>query len=364
MGRRDFSNRGKHDFNLANADADIMGEFSNLRGERSVALADLIVSKEVQVRVGGLDEENVERLFAVKQNGGELPPIIAYETERGLFVADGFHRMEVYKRLGETSIRAEIRKGTFEEALNFAEEANLKHGKMLSAADKKNLLIRRLARGHEWTNTSNREIGRQLGVDHKTISNWINRYNSTGENSPVKRNQVTGGDGRSYDTSNIRRANEERKAEIKPVSDEALKPRTEAQAKNQIAYLKGEIDYTMMLIEQQQRKGQPDKQYLADLNKRLSRLQNRRDAIAETLPTMPGTVKQVSVDWSGETPVVSEMTSVDKARGIIVNMGGLLDKLSEVLRRDGDEWTTDEWNAVSSDFQRFLDRCQALVTEE
>lgn len=364
MGRRDFSNRGKHDFNLANADADIMGEFSNLRGERSVALADLIVSKEVQVRVGGLDEENVERLFAVKQNGGELPPIIAYETERGLFVADGFHRVEAYKRLGETSIRAEIRKGTFEEALNFAEEANLKHGKMLSAADKKNLLIRRLARGHEWTNTSNREIARQLGVDHKTISNWIDRYNATGENSPVKRAEVTGADGRTYNTSNIKRANEGRKAEIKPVSDEALKPRSEAQAKNLIAYLKQEIDNVLLLIEQQQRKPHPNTLHLQDLNKKLSVLQSRRDAVAATLPTQPDTVKQVTVDWSGEMPVVSEMTSVEKARSIVSKMGGLLGELADVLRRDGDEWTVEEWNAVSSDFQRFLDRCQALVTEE
>lgn len=364
MGRRDFSNRGKHDFNLASADADIMGEFSNLRGERLVALSDLIVSKEVQVRVGGLDEENVERLFAVKQNGGELPPIIAYETERGLFVADGFHRMEAYKRLGETSIKAEIRKGSFEEALNFAEEANLKHGKMLSAADKKNLLIRRLARGHGWANTSNREIARQLGVDHKTISNWIDRYNATGENSPVKRAEVTGADGRTYNTSNIKRANEGRKAEIKPVSDEALKPRSEAQAKNQIAYLRQEIDHILLLIEQQQRKEHPNELYLQDLNKKLSVLQNKRDAIAATLPTQPDTVKQVTVDWAGETPAVREMTSADKARGIIGKMGGLLEELSDTLRRDGDEWTVEEWDNISAAFQTFLNRCQALVTEE
>lgn len=370
MQRRDFSNRGKTDFNLDHADMDIMGELDQIARAKQVRIADITIDQSLQVRVHGLDENTVQEYMTTLTNGEGLPAIRVYRLEDDtLLLSSGFHRLEAHKRLEREFIAAEIVTGTRRDAVEYAYEDNRKHGLKLTNQDKRAFLIARLLDG-TWFELSNQELGRRLGVDHKTVADWIKKHNeSTGENSPVERTHTVGRDGKRRDTSGIVEANRKRtKPEItpgiKPVSDEALIARTEAQAKNQITYLKGEIDYTMMLIEQQQRKEHPDKQYLADLNKRLSVLQKRRDAIAETLPTQPDTTKEVSVFWSGERLVVNEMTSVEKARRIIVNMGGLLDKLSVVLRRDADEWTVEEWSAVSSDFQRFLDRCDALLAAD
>lgn len=370
MQRRDFSNRGKTDFNLDHADMDIMGELDQIARAKQVRIADITIDQSLQVRVHGLDENTVQEYMTTLTNGEGLPAIRVYRLEDDtLLLSSGFHRLEAHKRLEREFIAAEIVTGTRRDAVEYAYEDNRKHGLKLTNQDKRAFLIARLLDG-TWFELSNQELGRRLGVDHKTVADWIKKHNeSTGENSPVERTHTVGRDGKRRDTSGIVEANRKRaKPEITPgiksVSEEALKPRSEAQAKNLIAYLKQEIDNVLLLIEQQQWKAHPNTLHLQDLNKKLSVLQKRRDAIAETLPTQPGTVKQVTVDWSGETPVVKEMTSVEKARGIIVNMGGLLDKLSEVLRRNGAGWTDEEWQGVSSDFQRFLDRCQALVTEE
>lgn len=364
MGRRDFTQRGQKDYSLGNADADIMGVFDSIAKAKSIAIDSITIDPTLQVRVDGLNEGTVQNYMAVLENGETLPAIVVFRLpDGGLLLSSGFHRVEAHKRLGLVEIAAEIREGTRQDAIRFAFEDNKSHGLPLSNKDKKAYMLGRLEDGM-WSQIGNREIARQLGISHVTVMRWIEEHNSTGTNVPVTRTQVVGSDGRTYNTERIRQANEERKAEIKPVSDEALKPRTEAQAKNLIAYLKQEIDNVLLLIEQQQRKAHPNTLYLQDLNKKLSVLQNRRNAIAETLPTQPDTVKQVTVDWSGETPAVREMTSGDKARGIINKMGGLLEELSDTLRRDGDEWTVEEWNNISAAFQTFLDRCQALVTEE
>lgn len=327
----------------------------------------ITVDQRLQVRVDGLHAETVEKYVTALENGENLREIRVYKLADGtLLLSSGFHRIEAYRRSGYEEIPAELIPGTRQEAIEDALEDNRRHGLPLTTRDLKSFLLERLQDG-SWVGVSQRVLAQRLGVSHTAIGKWLSEV-ATGNQFPVEQ-KTTGADGKTRNTQKIREANQQRaKPEItpgiKPVSDEALKPRSEAQAKNQIAYLKGEIDYTMMLIEQQQRKEHPDKQYLADLNKRLSVLQQRRDAIAATLPTQPDTVKQVTVDWSGETPAVREMTSADKARGIINKMGGLLEELSDTLRRDGDEWTVEEWDNISAAFQTFLNRCQALVTEE
>lgn len=368
MGRRDFANRGKTDFRLETADADIMSQFGNLRGERRVRLDEIISSKDVQVRVGGLDEENVQRLMAVVENGGELPPIIAYETDRGLFVADGFHRVEVARRLGSVDIRAEVRKGSYEDALDFAEEANLKHGKMLSAADKKNLLIRRLSRGHEWAQTSNREIARQLGVDHKTISNWIGHYNSTGEFSPVERTVTRGGDGKVRDVTGIQTANQARE-DVPPAAPVEPMPETPAGQRRQVAYLVERLEKLDQRIhnakvagdEKRVKELEEHKQNIEAHLKRVEAVKfltpNPSPLVGEGRPDGP---PYVSIDevMAGEHLRESDL---GKALRVIREMDGLLDTLVELLNASGGDWEESGQADVTRQFRGFVDNCGKLL---
>jgi hypothetical protein len=64
-----------------------------------------------------LDAGRVDRFTAILDS---LPPIVVFETESGLLLADGYHRLAAAKRLGATTILADVRSGSSRDALDFA----------------------------------------------------------------------------------------------------------------------------------------------------------------------------------------------------------------------------------------------------
>lgn len=166
---------------------------------------DLIrLDQEIQVRVGGLNGEAVRAYTAILENEGELPPITVYRGEHddGYWLADGFHRYEAHINAGKVNIMAFVRDGDRDDALEFAESANLEHGLALSNEDKKNILHRRLERGHEWAQWSNGALARVLGVSSMTIKRWVDEF-ATITNVIVDRSATIGADGKTRNTENI-----------------------------------------------------------------------------------------------------------------------------------------------------------------
>jgi ParB-like chromosome segregation protein Spo0J len=51
---------------------------------------------------------------------GDLPPVVAFHTEQGLILADGYHRVAAVQARGLDSIEAEIRHGSAHDALRYA----------------------------------------------------------------------------------------------------------------------------------------------------------------------------------------------------------------------------------------------------
>lgn len=94
-----------------------------------------------------LDEETVERY---KDCLGKLPPIAVFSVDSKYLLADGFHRREAAIRKGWEEIAAEIKEGSYQDALEYAIEANLRHGKPLTRQEQQNA-VRRLKTLHpEW----------------------------------------------------------------------------------------------------------------------------------------------------------------------------------------------------------------------
>lgn len=177
---------------------------------QSLKLEDIIVDQAIQVRVNGLSEDNLQRIQAVLENGGSIDePVIVYKTEQGLILADGFHRVEVHRRLNRPTILGIVRYGSFEDAVSFAEDANLKHGQPLTNDDKKSLLFRRLERGHAWQQASFESIGKALGVSRDTVRRWFADF-STRANAQVDRSKIVGADGKVRDMSASVEANQAR----------------------------------------------------------------------------------------------------------------------------------------------------------
>jgi hypothetical protein len=71
-------------------------------------------------RIGGavhLDGDRVDRYAAILD---QLPPIVAFRTEDGLILADGYHRVAAARKAGVDIIPAEVRDGSRREVLQFA----------------------------------------------------------------------------------------------------------------------------------------------------------------------------------------------------------------------------------------------------
>jgi ParB-like chromosome segregation protein Spo0J len=50
----------------------------------------------------------------------DLPPVVAFRTERGLILADGYHRIAAVQARGSDTVEAEIREGSAHDALRYA----------------------------------------------------------------------------------------------------------------------------------------------------------------------------------------------------------------------------------------------------
>ncbi len=199
--------------NLAQVRA-VQAEQENRR--RIVMLAEIYADPAIQVRVDGLNDEHVETLAQILLSGGTFKdPIRLFEDpESGrLYMSDGFHRCEGYKRAVQRAgqrpispLEADIFPGGYAAAVEDAEERNLTHGLKLSAQDKFNIFKRRIERGHEWATWSNVRIAAVLGVNETTVLRWRAKFyegaesrSANAEPQRAKKPETrVGADGKSY----------------------------------------------------------------------------------------------------------------------------------------------------------------------
>jgi hypothetical protein len=81
-----------------------------------VRIADLLACSLVDP-AAHLDPERVRRYA---ERLGDLPPVVAFRTDQGLLLADGYHRVAAAQARGLDSIEAEIWQGTAHDALRYA----------------------------------------------------------------------------------------------------------------------------------------------------------------------------------------------------------------------------------------------------
>lgn len=107
------------------------------------------------------------------KEGAKFPPIVVFQENETspLYLADGYHRVAAHQRIGEAFISAEIRTGTFEDAVVFNIENNASHGLPMSSLEKR-LAVWKLISDNSFSERSDREIARICGVDHKTVGKY------------------------------------------------------------------------------------------------------------------------------------------------------------------------------------------------
>jgi hypothetical protein len=113
-------------------------------------IAELLASSPVDP-AAHLDPERVRHYAELP---GDLPPVVAFCTEQGLLLADGYHRVAAAQARGLDTIEAEIRHGSAHDALRYAASIGAKQ-RGLSEAEVMRHLQRRS--GGRWLRRSTSE---------------------------------------------------------------------------------------------------------------------------------------------------------------------------------------------------------------
>lgn len=127
----------------------------------------IIIDKGTQSRAS-ISEDTVTDYAEAMQAGDEFPPVIVYHDGVEYYLADGFHRLHAVKRLGKTSIQADVRTGTLRDAILYSLGANRDHGLRRSNADKRKC-VQTLLDDFEWGDLSVNEMARICGVSPQLV---------------------------------------------------------------------------------------------------------------------------------------------------------------------------------------------------
>jgi len=131
-----------------------------------------------QARVS-LNQDVVKEYAESMREGAVFPPITVFFDGSEYWLADGFHRYFATKANAITSIEAEVKNGTLDDAILFAFSANGKRGLSMTAEDIRNIIYAML-RHPEWSQWTNTAIAKHIGVSSMTVG----RVKATMEKKP------------------------------------------------------------------------------------------------------------------------------------------------------------------------------------
>jgi uncharacterized ParB-like nuclease family protein len=134
---------------------------------KKLNIQSIIIDKGTQSRAA-ISEDTVTDYAEAMSAGDEFPPVITFFDGVDYYLADGFHRLHAVKRLGKTSIQADVRTGTLRDAILYSLGANRDHGLRRSNADKRKC-VQTLLDDFEWGDLSVNEMARICGVSPQLV---------------------------------------------------------------------------------------------------------------------------------------------------------------------------------------------------
>lgn len=156
---------------------------------RDIPLHELILDPNLNLR-DRLDADTVDRYV---EAWNRMPPVTVFKVDGQLLLADGFHRHAAAVAMGRRSLKAEVRDGSFAEALDYVTSANLRHGLPLTRAERRRAIEVKLTLHHE---RSDRHLAEELGVGRELIAK-IRKVMIDGGQIPLGEKRI-GADGKSY----------------------------------------------------------------------------------------------------------------------------------------------------------------------
>ncbi len=178
---------------------------------RELPLDDLVLDPNLNLR-DRLDEFTVERYAEVWER---IPPLTVFEVDGRWLLADGFHRHAAAVRIGRKTLPAEVRQGTFAEALDFVASVNLFHGLPLTRIERRRAVEIKLRLHHDW---SDRRLAEELGVGRDLVAKTRRGLVDSGQvpNNPER----VGADGKTYVLAGLPKDPNERLPKGKPIAQQ------------------------------------------------------------------------------------------------------------------------------------------------
>ena len=177
---------------------------------KSLSIDLIITDAGTQMRAGTRLEtvKEYEQLFTGKKWPFD-DPLVVFTNGESYWLADGFHRFEAAQRAGRASVSCDIRKGTLQDAQNFALGANAKHGLRRSNDDKRFCVNAALSM-ERWQDKSNAMVAEACGVSDRFVAKIRKEIeastpNGSELNSTATRKKPTkrvGKDGKKRSTAN------------------------------------------------------------------------------------------------------------------------------------------------------------------
>lgn len=119
----------------------------------------IVMSEEMQMRAA-IDVSALADYVEACRAKEHLPPVLLYQVPaRGLVLVDGYHRVGAFAQAGLAWVPAEIRDGTWEQALDAALLANSRHGVRRTPADKRRAVMAALGMA-KYADASDRAVAK------------------------------------------------------------------------------------------------------------------------------------------------------------------------------------------------------------
>lgn len=171
-----------------------------------VPIDQVIADSRCQSRTGidlGLVHDYAEAI----KSGADMPPLSVIDSGDGLYLYDGFHRIEAYRQAGVKQVPVSAEPGDMWDAIERSCAVNAVHGKRRTQEDTKNAVGKILQvmkhRGEKWNQT---QIAEKCAITQQRVSQILNGdpsykdlYDSAAEATTVTR----GGSTYEMNTANI-----------------------------------------------------------------------------------------------------------------------------------------------------------------
>ena len=135
-------------------------------GTRRIQLDAIRTDAHTQSRAR-IDEMTVADYAEAMIRGDKFPPIVVFQNNGDLILADGFHRIRAAKLARFERIAAEVRMGNRLDALKFSLASNQQHGLRRTNDDKRHAVTIALK---EFGNLSDGALGEICGVSQPFVS--------------------------------------------------------------------------------------------------------------------------------------------------------------------------------------------------